>query len=223
MPSFPAADSRPPRWRRFSPTAKCIPWTCSRSPRFATESRSTRAGRRFRRSISTENSSAVPTSSGSFMRPGSWKSWFWARRKPTEQPAMGADSADEKTQRIISARLKLRQRYFDKIRGSPAASDAQPLGLGTPNPHGMPKLPVGQHPTENWPVLDLGVHPTVSRQQWTLRVDGSVEEPLTLDWEAFQALPQVEDTSDFHCVTPWRLMESDWKGGLVSTWVVLAG
>ena len=135
---------------------------------------------------------------------------------------MGADSGDEKTQRIISARLKLRQRYFDKIRSSPAASDTKPLGLGPPNRHGMPKLPVGQHLTENWPVLDLGVHPTVSLQQWSLRVDGSVEEPLTLDWEAFQALPQVEDTSDFHCVTTWSLMDSDWKGVLVSTVVALA-
>ncbi|HEX9507093.1 MAG TPA: sulfite oxidase-like oxidoreductase [Myxococcales bacterium] len=135
---------------------------------------------------------------------------------------MGADSGDEKTQRIISARLKLRQRYFDKIRSSPAASDAQPLGMGPANRHGMPKLPVGQHLTENWPVLDLGVHPTISLKQWTLRVDGSVEEPLTLDWEAFQALPQVEDTSDFHCVTTWSLMDADWKGVLVSTVVALS-
>ncbi|SVB24794.1 uncharacterized protein METZ01_LOCUS177648 [marine metagenome] len=31
-------------------------------------------------------------------------------------------------------------------------------------------------------------------------------------WEDFLALPQVEDISDFHCVTSWSRLENHWKG-----------
>jgi len=39
-----------------------------------------------------------------------------------------------------------------------------------------------------------------------------VEERLELDWKSFQALPQVEDTSDFHCVTGWSRLGLRWRG-----------
>ena len=58
----------------------------------------------------------------------------------------------------------------------------------------------------------LGEHPEVSLERWRLTVDGACEQPVTLDWGAFQALEQVADTSDFHCVTTWSRMDIPWVG-----------
>ncbi|HRE83496.1 MAG TPA: molybdopterin-dependent oxidoreductase, partial [Opitutaceae bacterium] len=65
------------------------------------------------------------------------------------------------------------------------------------------RLPPGQRLTEGFPVLDLGVQPEIPLQEWTLTLDGRVERPLSLSWDQFNALPQVMDLSDFHCVTTW--------------------
>lgn len=35
-----------------------------------------------------------------------------------------------------------------------------------------------------------------------------MKNPYTLTWDEFLQLPQVEDVSDFHCVTTWSLMDS---------------
>lgn len=86
------------------------------------------------------------------------------------------------------------------------------MGSGPENRHGMPRVPVGQREVSDWPVLDLGVHPEVATAEWRLEVGGLVEEPLTLDWEALMALPQVEEESDFHCVTTWSLMDTRFGG-----------
>jgi DMSO/TMAO reductase YedYZ molybdopterin-dependent catalytic subunit len=130
--------------------------------------------------------------------------------------------SDEKLKRIVEARMKLRARYQEKIAYSPAQSDERPQGTGPLNRHGMPQLPVGQNLTQSWPVLDLGIKPEVPLEQWALTIDGAVEEPVTLDWAAFQALPQLEDQSDFHCVTTWSLMDSLWAGVQFSTLAALA-
>jgi DMSO/TMAO reductase YedYZ molybdopterin-dependent catalytic subunit len=87
-----------------------------------------------------------------------------------------------------------------------------PRGSGPPNRHGMPQLPVGQRAVSNWPVLDLGDVPQVSTADWRLQVDGLVETPTTFTWDQFLALPQTEDTSDFHCVTTWSRMDLTWRG-----------
>ena len=63
-----------------------------------------------------------------------------------------------------------------------------------------------------FPVLDLGIHPEIPEADWRLTLDGLVEKPVTLDWKAFNALPQVEDVSDFHCVTTWSRFDNDWAG-----------
>jgi DMSO/TMAO reductase YedYZ molybdopterin-dependent catalytic subunit len=119
---------------------------------------------------------------------------------------------DEKEQRVVEARMKLRDRFLDKSRATPAQSDPSPMGSGPQNRHGMPELPVGQVRAKGWPVLDLGREPEVSLDRWELRVDGAVESPLTLTWKDFLALPQIDDASDFHCVTGWSRLGVHWKG-----------
>lgn len=74
------------------------------------------------------------------------------------------------------------------------------------------RLPPGQHLVKNWPVLDLGQQPSVSTAQWKLEVRGFVNNPVTLDWAAFQALPQTNTLSDIHCVTTWSRYDNNWKG-----------
>jgi DMSO/TMAO reductase YedYZ molybdopterin-dependent catalytic subunit len=129
---------------------------------------------------------------------------------------------DEKEQRIVEARMRLRERFLEKMRRTPGAADPRPMGSGPPNRHAMPKLPVGQTVTAKWPVLDLGRLPDVPLEQWRLVVDGAVEEPLALSWKDFLALPQAEDVSDFHCVTGWSQMDLAWKGVRFETVAALA-
>jgi DMSO/TMAO reductase YedYZ molybdopterin-dependent catalytic subunit len=74
------------------------------------------------------------------------------------------------------------------------------------------RLPPGQRLVENWPVLDLGIQPDVPRADWRLTIDGSVENAMTWDWDAFIAQPQVEDVSDIHCVTQWSRYDNRWSG-----------
>ena len=119
---------------------------------------------------------------------------------------------EDKLERIVEARMKLKARFEEKIKSSPSIADSKPLGMGPTNRHGMPQVPVGQTLTEKWPVLDLGYHPDMDKSRWRLYIDGAVEHPIVLTWDDFMALPQSEDTSDFHCVTTWSKLDMNWKG-----------
>ena len=79
------------------------------------------------------------------------------------------------------------------------------------------RLPPGQKLTTGFPVLDLGVQPEIPLGKWSLKIDGLVEKPTTLDWVQFHALPQVEDVSDFHCVTTWSKYDCRWGGVAFTT------
>jgi DMSO/TMAO reductase YedYZ molybdopterin-dependent catalytic subunit len=118
----------------------------------------------------------------------------------------------EKLKRIVEARMKLKGRFEEKIKGTPSVADERPMGSGQLNRHGMPVLPVGQTITQKWPVLDLGYLPELPLESWSLTIDGAVEHPLRLNWNEFMALPQTDDTSDFHCVTTWSKLNINWKG-----------
>ncbi len=65
---------------------------------------------------------------------------------------------------------------------------------------------------KNWPVLDLGQQPSISTTEWKLEVHGFVNNPVTLNWDAFRALPQTDMLSDIHCVTTWSRYDNNWKG-----------
>jgi len=114
--------------------------------------------------------------------------------------------------------VEKRLRYIDRQRRLHAETvdvdprRVKPLGSGLPNRHGLPKLPIGQHEVKNWPVLDLGDVPNITRETWRLEMRGLVENPVTLTWADFMALPQAEDVSDFHCVTTWSRFDNRWGG-----------
>jgi DMSO/TMAO reductase YedYZ molybdopterin-dependent catalytic subunit len=127
------------------------------------------------------------------------------------------DSIFERRKRYIE-----RQREMKPDTVNVRFQNAQPEGSGAANRHGMPAVPVGQHLVRNWPVLDLGEQPEISLDTWKLEVGGLVENPVTLDWQQFMALPQVEDVSDFHCVTTWSKLDVEWKGVAFTTVAALA-
>jgi len=74
------------------------------------------------------------------------------------------------------------------------------------------RLPPGQSLTIKWPVLHYGSVPQFDAEKWDFKISGLVEEPLRLNWRKFRELPQVEVTSDFHCVTRWSRLDNRWKG-----------
>jgi DMSO/TMAO reductase YedYZ molybdopterin-dependent catalytic subunit len=114
---------------------------------------------------------------------------------------------------LVARRLEYIKRQIALHKGVDVRFQGQPpKGSGPANRDGMPRLPIGQHEVKNWPVLDLGEQPAVSSQDWKLEVSGLIEHPFTLRWDDFMALPQVDDVSDFHCVTTWSRYENHWKG-----------
>ena len=85
------------------------------------------------------------------------------------------------------------------------------------------RVPAGQTEVKNFPILDLGILPDITKANWKLRIYGLVENELTLDWNAFQQLPQVTDVSDFHCVTRWSRLDMDWVGVKAQDLLMMAG
>jgi DMSO/TMAO reductase YedYZ molybdopterin-dependent catalytic subunit len=55
-------------------------------------------------------------------------------------------------------------------------------------------------------------YPRFDPARWLLRVDGLVERPLELTYAQLLALPQAQQTSDFHCVTGWSVGGVRWAG-----------
>src|SRR5262245_47484733 len=117
------------------------------------------------------------------------------------------DSIVERRLRYIERQKKL---HAETVNVDPATRPV--MGTGPANRHGKPQLPVGQHVVKNWPVLDLGDIPDIALRDWRLEISGLVENPVTLTWDQFLALPQTDDVSDFHCVTTWSRYDNHWKG-----------
>ena len=74
------------------------------------------------------------------------------------------------------------------------------------------RLPPGQYLTDKWPVLHAGEVPETELATWDFRIWGEVEEPLTLTWEGFDALPKSENVQDIHCVTRWSRFDTRFRG-----------
>jgi DMSO/TMAO reductase YedYZ molybdopterin-dependent catalytic subunit len=74
------------------------------------------------------------------------------------------------------------------------------------------RLPPGQSPTVKWPVLTVGPEPEVEVEKWSLSFYGEVDNPYALRWDELQALDQVEQVSDLHCVTRWSRFDQQLTG-----------
>jgi len=74
------------------------------------------------------------------------------------------------------------------------------------------RLPPGQSLTLKWPVLHYGSVPRFDPATWDLRAFGQVGADIRLSWQEFNHLPELETTSDFHCVTRWSRFDNHWRG-----------
>src|SRR5689334_6189588 len=74
------------------------------------------------------------------------------------------------------------------------------------------RLPPGQALTLKWPVLHYGSVPSFNPATWDFRVGGLVENPISLSYAEFMALPTKVVKRDIHCVTRWSMFDSDWEG-----------
>ncbi|MBW2261857.1 MAG: molybdopterin-dependent oxidoreductase [Deltaproteobacteria bacterium] len=105
-----------------------------------------------------------------------------------------------------------------------AGADAVPSDTGSEvNPDApdgsLPFEPSGEHELySSWPER------TVDRQEleeilstWTMRIDGLVEEPLTLDFAELTGLTRQDQLMDVHCVEGWSVYDVPWNGIHLST------
>ncbi|ESP88592.1 sulfite oxidase-like oxidoreductase [Candidatus Halobonum tyrrellensis] len=77
---------------------------------------------------------------------------------------------------------------------------------------GGERLPPGQRETERFPVLSKSGTPGWTPETWEFEVWGAVDEPFSLDYDAFTDLPSVTQRQDFHCVTGWSKFDCEFTG-----------
>jgi DMSO/TMAO reductase YedYZ molybdopterin-dependent catalytic subunit len=68
-----------------------------------------------------------------------------------------------------------------------------------------------------------GSLPSRARADYTLKVDGLVDQPFELSYDELVAMPSTKLTRDFQCVTGWRVTDVDWKGVRLSDLLDRAG
>jgi DMSO/TMAO reductase YedYZ molybdopterin-dependent catalytic subunit len=69
-----------------------------------------------------------------------------------------------------------------------------------------------QNMFSSFPINAVEHIPTRTWSDWTLKVNGLVDRPLTLDAAGWQALPRFDETADFHCVEGWSVSGVRWGG-----------
>jgi DMSO/TMAO reductase YedYZ molybdopterin-dependent catalytic subunit len=74
------------------------------------------------------------------------------------------------------------------------------------------RIPPGQYLTDDFPVLSAGPTPRTPLDQWSLTIDGAIDQPRRWSWTEFLALPSETFTVDIHCVTKWSKLETRWTG-----------
>ena len=87
------------------------------------------------------------------------------------------------------------------------------INFGFKAPHEKDdRVPPGQSVVKSWPVLTYGPTPVIDIATWSLEIDGNVNKSITLNWEAFNALPKTTLNTDIHCVTRWSKLGMSWDG-----------
>ena len=86
------------------------------------------------------------------------------------------------------------------------------------------RLPPGQYDVGgSWPVLTAEATPRITRESWSLGVDGLVDRPTTWTWDAVQQLPRSSYSGDIHCVTTWSKFDVVFAGVSLDTLLAAAG
>ena len=87
------------------------------------------------------------------------------------------------------------------------------MSAAVPPPSMVPRIPPGQIVTKGFPVLHAGSVPyKLTRENWTLKLSGEIENPQVLSFPDLLAMPQKDVTADIHCVTSWTKLDTAWTG-----------
>ena len=74
---------------------------------------------------------------------------------------------------------------------------------------------VGEAVTDQFgpfPVRSVDEVPETSITDWTVKVDGMVDTPLTVDYAVWSTLTRLDETVDFNCVEGWTVDNVRWSG-----------
>ncbi len=74
------------------------------------------------------------------------------------------------------------------------------------------RLPPGQHETKRFPVLQKGKIVHINREDYQLKVEGEIENPLILTLVDLKKVEDIEIVEDIHCVTSWSKFDTRWGG-----------
>ena len=86
-----------------------------------------------------------------------------------------------------------------------------------------PRLPPGQYDVGGgWPVLTAEPTPRLAPENWSITVDGEVEQASTWSWDEAHALPAGEYRGDIHCVTTWSKFDTRFGGVSVDSLLGIA-
>jgi DMSO/TMAO reductase YedYZ molybdopterin-dependent catalytic subunit len=74
------------------------------------------------------------------------------------------------------------------------------------------RVPPGQYVTVDFPVLSAGPTPRANLDDWSFKIDGAVQAPVSWSWPQLMELPAETVTKDIHCVTKWSKLDTAWTG-----------
>jgi DMSO/TMAO reductase YedYZ molybdopterin-dependent catalytic subunit len=85
------------------------------------------------------------------------------------------------------------------------------------DPEQAERVPPGQHVVTDFPVLSAGPTPHAPLDEWSLEIEGEIDEPRRWTWDEFRALATETFTTDIHCVTSWSKLGTSWTGVSLDT------
>ena len=143
-------------------------------------------------------------------------------RHRLERALTEAESAGE-AELVDQVRLRLAD--LDRLPvgdGGFDADDGEEVSAPMPE-HAAKRVPPGQRVRRGWPVLHEGPIPRFDPETWSFTVRGAVAMDVELGYDELRSLPNIELTSDFHCVTGWSKLDNEWRGVRTTTVLELAG
>jgi DMSO/TMAO reductase YedYZ molybdopterin-dependent catalytic subunit len=85
------------------------------------------------------------------------------------------------------------------------------------DPEQADRVPPGQHVVTDFPVLSAGPTPHTPLDEWSLEIEGEIDEPRRWTWDEFRALATETFATDIHCVTSWSKLGTSWTGVSLDT------
>ena len=78
------------------------------------------------------------------------------------------------------------------------------------------RVPPNQSVTTSFPVLTAEQVPSVDVNKFTFKFWGEVREPIEMTWQQLMAVKHTAGPADFHCVTGWSMLGTEWGGARVA-------